>query len=307
MRRAWVWLHLAVLLFGMAGLFGKLVPVSPVTLVFGRTVFGALTLLGVLWLRPEPRQPATGARQTSLLLTGLLLAFHWVAFFQSIQLSSVAIALLTFSSFPVFVTFLEPLCFREPLHRRDLLTALGVVAGLLLIVPRPDLHQPVTLGVLWGLLAGLSFAILSLTNRWLARSYSAVRIGAGQNLGAACALLPLALVSGDRPGARELLLMAVLGVFCTALAHVLFISSLAKLRAQPASVATGLEPVYGVAFAYLFLGEVPAPRTLAGGAVILAAVLLASRFASKARSAIPESPRTPSETRSLEERPPGGG
>jgi drug/metabolite transporter (DMT)-like permease len=276
-RRAWLRLHLAVLLFGLAGLFGKLVHVSPVTLVFARTSFAALVLAGWLRLKPEPARTGPPRADARLWLTGVLLAFHWVAFFQAIQLSSVALALLTFSSFPVFVTFLEPVFFRERLRGRDLLTAAGVVAGLWLLVPGPEVGRPVAFGALYGLLSGLSFALLALVNRGLARAHSPVRIGAAQNLAAACVLLPLAAASGDRPGITDLLLMAVLGVLCTAVAHVLFIGSLSQLRAQVASVVTALEAVYGVVFAYFLLGEVPSARTLAGGSVILASVVLSGR------------------------------
>lgn len=268
-------LHAAVLLFGLAGLFGKAVHLPPTALVFGRTSFAAATLLGVLLLnrRAEAERPKPTAG--ALLLSGAVLAFHWVAFFQSIQVSSVAIALLTFSSFPLFVTFLEPLCFREPLRRADLGTAFGVACGLALIVPRFDLGLQSTQGALWGLLSGLSFAVLALLNRRLAGRPSAVVVAAGQNFCAACALLPLVVTSGMRPGVTDLGLLMVLGVLCTALAHVLFIGSLSQLRAQVVSVVTGLEAVYSIVFAFLLLGERPALRTLVGGVLVLGTVLLA--------------------------------
>jgi drug/metabolite transporter (DMT)-like permease len=69
----------------------------------------------------------------------------------------------------------------------------------------------------------------------------------------------------------------LLGVFCTALAHALFIRGLEGIRAQVASLLAALEPVYGIVFALVFLGEVPAWRTVAGGAVILAAVMAAGQ------------------------------
>jgi drug/metabolite transporter (DMT)-like permease len=276
-KSAWVRLHAAVLLFGLSGLFGKAVHLPPTALVFGRTAFAAATLLGVLLLNRRveagrPRPPGG-----SLLLSGAVLAFYWAAFFQAIQVSSVAIALLTFSSFPLFVTLLEPLCFREPLRRGDLGTACGVACGLALIVPRFDLGLQSTQGALWGLLSGLSFAVLAIINRRLAGGHSPVAVAAGQNFCAACVLLPLAVASGARPGVTDWWLLAGLGVFCTALAHVLFIGSLSQLRAQVVSVVTALEAVYGILFAILLLGEQPALRTLAGGVLVLGTVVWAGR------------------------------
>jgi drug/metabolite transporter (DMT)-like permease len=49
-----------------------------------------------------------------------------------------------------------------------------------------------------------------------------------------------------------------------------------RVKAQTASIISSLEPVYGILFAVVFLGERPSLRTLAGGAVILTAVVLVS-------------------------------
>jgi drug/metabolite transporter (DMT)-like permease len=76
---------------------------------------------------------------------------------------------------------------------------------------------------------------------------------------------------------RELILIVVLGVVCTALAHTLFIASLLRVPAATASVVSVLEPVYGIALAALLQGEIPDARTLAGGALIVLAALLATR------------------------------
>ena len=69
----------------------------------------------------------------------------------------------------------------------------------------------------------------------------------------------------------------VLGVLCTALAHTLFIAALRTVTAHTASVVAALEPVYGIALAFVLLGEVPGARTLAGGALIVGAAVVATR------------------------------
>ncbi|MBD0270020.1 MAG: EamA family transporter, partial [Cyanobacteria bacterium Co-bin8] len=71
-------------------------------------------------------------------------------------------------------------------------------------------------------------------------------------------------------------LLLVLGVLCTALAHTLFIESLAVLRTQLASVISALEPVYGILLAVVLLGEIPNARTLAGGLLILGTTTVAT-------------------------------
>lgn len=268
-------MHLAVLLFGLSGLFGKLLSLTPLLIVFGRTAWASLALIALLIIRRQHRLPHPADRSL-LLVSGVILALHWYTFFESIRVSSVAVGLVTFSSFPLFVTFLEPLFFKERLRPRDLATAALVVAGLLLVVPTYSFANQVTLGAFWGVCSGASFAVLALMNRRFSQRNSALSIAAVQNCLAALVLLPFAWGAGMDFRGHDFLYLFFLGVVCTALAHALFISGLARIRAQMASVLAGLEPVYGIAFAFLLLGECPALRTLLGGSVILMAVVLAS-------------------------------
>jgi drug/metabolite transporter (DMT)-like permease len=270
-------IHAAVLLFGFAGLFGKFLAMPPTVIVLGRTVFAALALLMV----------ALGMRQTlavrslrdggAFVVIGIILAIHWSTFFHSIQISTVAIGLLTFSTFPVFITFMEPYFFKEKIHLFDIATAAGVFIGLVLVVPSYDFKNHITQGVLWGTLSGFTFAILSLMNRRYVKIYGSLAVSFYQNLFAALALLPMAFVAAGSLtlSAADWWLLALLGVLCTALAHALFIRGLTSVRAQLASIIAGLEPVYGVTLALLLLNEVPSVRTLAGGGIILATNLVA--------------------------------
>jgi drug/metabolite transporter (DMT)-like permease len=76
-----------------------------------------------------------------------------------------------------------------------------------------------------------------------------------------------------------MVLLVVLGVVCTGVAHTLFIASMRVVSAHTASVVAALEPVYGVALALALLREIPGARTWLGGALIVAAALVASRRA----------------------------
>ena len=274
-------IHLAVFLFGFAGLFAKWLPLPPTVIVLGRTVFAGLAL--GLWLRIRPAKgPAATVGRKSLAafgLLGLVLAVHWVTFFQAIRVSTVAVGLLAYSTFPVFITFMEPVFFKEALRTVDLLTAALVTLGLVLVVPRFDLSDHILQGALWGSLSGLTFAVLALLNRHFVRSTSPLVIAFWQNTAAAVVLAPVALTGFNigRLSAGQWGGLAVLGVGCTALAHALFIRGLASVRAQLAGVIAALEPVYGILLALILLGERPALRTLAGGLLILGATLLATR------------------------------
>ena len=276
---AWAGLHGAVLLFGLAGLFGKWVPAHPILIVFARVLVAAAAL-GVLlrWsgapkFRPDPRE------RVLLLGCGALLAFHWFAFFHSIQVSTVAVGLLGYATAPAFAALLEPVWFAERFSWRSLACAVACIGGVVLIaapVGGGPADGALRAGVLWGVGAGFSFALLSLLNRGLARRHAPIRIAFYQDAAALVCLAPLLPWVWRPLGWGEAGALLVLGLFCTALAHTLFIGALRTVTARLAAIASAMEPVYGIALAWLLLGETPPLRTLAGGAVILGAVLWAS-------------------------------
>ena len=209
-------------------------------------------------------------------LQGILLAVHWWSFFLSIQISSVALGLVTFSTFPLFVTFLEPLFFKEKLKTIDIFIAGAVFMGIILVIPDFDFSNNITKGGFFGIISGFTFAILALINRKNARTADAIAVAFYQNLFAAIFLvLPILTMKIALPQFSDLPHLIFLGVVCTALAHTLFIRSLTFIRAQTASVIAGLEPVYGIILAFLMLNETPQMRTLFGGLIIIGATILA--------------------------------
>lgn len=277
-------IHVAVLLAGGAGLFAKFVPVSPIVLTAGRTVFGSLALLLVALAAGSSLRLRSAKDLFILALSGAILAAHWFTFFLSIQVSTVAIGLLAFSSFPLFTTFLEPLVFGEALRRRDVVTAAFVTTGLVLVTPSFDIGNHMTQGLLWGVVSALAYAVLSLLSRSYASQYSPISVSFYQQGFAALCTLPLALQWNGTLTSGDILTLLVLGVVFTALGQGLVVASLRHLRAQATSVVFGLEPVYGIILAGVLLGEVPTLRTLLGGLIICGAVLWASFAHSHAKA-----------------------
>jgi len=268
-------IHVAVLLFGLAGLFGKFLALPAWCIVLGRTGFAAVALGVVLLLTPQNKKPKDAKTMVLFGLLGLILAVHWITFFHAIQVSSVAVGLLAFSTFPIFITCLEPWWFKEKRRPMDMVTALLVVLGLCVMVYPSSFGEQVFSGVFWGAISGFTFAILSLLNREWVRDYPPVVIAFYQNAGVTLLLLPVMGWSHEHIDAGQWGMLALLGVVCTALSHALFIRGLTFVRAQLASVIACLEPVYGIVFAYFLLHEIPSAHTLAGGAVILMTTLLA--------------------------------
>jgi drug/metabolite transporter (DMT)-like permease len=275
---AWLALHAAVMLFGFAGLFGKWLSISPVLIVLGRTAIAAAAL-GLVRL-------AGGDRCTrpvpALCANGVVLAAHWLSFFVAIQLADVATGLLGFATFPLFTLLFGRLCAGVRVSASQFAAACLVVGGLAVMVPGFPAAGDSLAGLCWGVVSGASFALLALLNRRHAALRPAQDIAFWQNLCAALTLLPAVWFTYrwspaalGTVGWRELALLAGLGVFCTALAHTLFIASLSQFPASTASIVAGLEPVYGIALAFLLLGELPSPRALVGGALIVTASFVA--------------------------------
>jgi drug/metabolite transporter (DMT)-like permease len=268
-------INIAVLLFGIAGLFGKFLILPAWCIVLGRTGFATFAL-GMVMVFTKNRGQLQGLAGIGLFgLLGLVLAIHWITFFHAIQVSSVAVGLLAFSTFPVFITCMEPWWFKEKRRVIDMITSLMVLVGLLIMVFPSPFGGQIRSGVIWGTISGLTFAILSLLNRKWVRQYPPVVIAFYQNAMATLLLLPMVAWRDIPVSVSQLGLLAILGVVCTALSHVLFIRGLTFVRAQLASVIACLEPVYGIVLAYLLLHEIPSVHTLAGGAVILLTTVVA--------------------------------
>ena len=87
-RHGLIEIHIAVLLFGLAGLFGKFLFLTPLVIVFGRTFFAALTLSAILFYSKIRIRPKSIQDFTVLILLGIILAIHWTTFFHAIQISS---------------------------------------------------------------------------------------------------------------------------------------------------------------------------------------------------------------------------
>jgi len=275
-RAPLVSVHLATLLFGLAGVLGAAVGVNAIEVTFGRTLFASLALAVVCWLAKTPLKLHIKSFDSFLLLiSGVLLAFHWVVFFAGIQYSTVAIGLVTFSTCPVFVSLLEPLIFKEPRGPYAVLAAFLVLLGVVIISGVHTGELVYLKGIALGIVGGFSFALLQLLNRRLASNDGALVTSLVQSGVAALVLLPVVFTGLGNIQSHQWLLLMVLGVACTALAYTLFIAALKRVKVSAASlIAAGLEPVYGVVLAAIILSQRPAPNVLIGGAIILATVML---------------------------------
>lgn len=274
-------IHLSVVLFGLTGLFGKFISLPAPHIVLGRVFFASVSMGLYFLFRKKEVRLARGADYAAMAAVGAVLALHWTAFYLSVKLSTVAIGVLTFAAYPIFVTFLEPFFFREKLRGADVLAAFVMFGGVLLVVPRTDAGPDMTAGMIWGMVGSVSYAVMSLLNRKFVSRYEGSVVAFYEQGTAALLMLPILLFDRPHASALDWALLAVLGVVLTGVAHSLFISGMRSVRAQTAGVIASLESVYGIAAAALLIGEFPTLRELAGGAVILGTAFVSTLRSSR--------------------------
>lgn len=184
--------HGVAVLFGLTGILGALIRFDAVAITAGRAGFAATALLVLALAQRRPLLQGLGPRRAGIVLaSGFLLAVHWITFFMAVKVGGVAVATLGFASFPAFIALLDVVLFRERIGRAEGTMLALVTLGLVLVTPSFDVGDQGTVGLLWGLASGLSFAGLAICNRRGNRGMDAIQVAFWQNLVVALLVLPL--------------------------------------------------------------------------------------------------------------------
>lgn len=276
-RQALWMAHIAAVLFGLTGIFGALIDSSAEMITFGRALFAVAGLfLILLWQKKSIIQGITRFKGWMLLLSGSLLAIHWVTFFIAVKVGSVAVATLGFASFPAFITIIDWIVFKDRITQREWVLLLLVSVGLILVTPQFSFGDSGTIGLLWGILSGFSFGLLAVVNKRGVQGIDAMQVAFWQNSVVMLLLFPFVLSSGWGLSSIDWFYLALLGIFCTGLSHYLFVKSLESLNARIAGMIIALEPVYAIGFAWWLFGSTPTIRMISGAALILFAIAFSS-------------------------------
>src|SRR5574344_1609373 len=127
-RKAFWQLHISVMLAGFTGLFGKLITLNEVDIVWYRMFFTSMILVVFTVL------PRVGWKKfLQIAGCGALLGLHWMLFYCSIKASNVSIGVVCFALVGFFTALFEPVIFRRKVSWAELLLSLITVAGLLFI------------------------------------------------------------------------------------------------------------------------------------------------------------------------------
>jgi len=264
-------INVTALVFGSAALFGKL-PVSPFWIVAIRSLFAAAAL--TVWVRlASARRLGRIPRELwpTAVSSGVILAAHWLTFFAVVQLAGVAVATLTFASFPVFTVVLEAWRQRRRPYLVEVIAAATIVFAVsLLVSPASGTASPGA--ALIGIGSACCYAAYWQLSGTLSTRVPPVTICLYQSLLIACVALPaLPFVSRGPTAGIQWLCLAWFGVVNTALVPLLYLYALRRLSPATCSGFVALEPVYAITLAALLFHDRVSAWTVLSGLLIVSA------------------------------------
>jgi drug/metabolite transporter (DMT)-like permease len=273
-------INLAMLFISTSGVLGRYIDLPPAVTI-GIRAFGAMLLLGIFVAWKGFSFKLARKDTAAIILSGVLMGMHWITYFYALQLSNVAIGMLSLFTYPVMTSFLEPLFLKTKFSKMHVLLGLLVLLGIYFLAPEFSTDNNDFIAILIGLLSALCYALRNLLVKTKITTYNGSVVMWYQTLVIAIMLIPAYFLFDTSGFVSELPYIGILALVTTALGHTLFLFSFKHFSVTTASLMSSAQPIYGIILGILFLGEVPGIRTVIGGALILVSVLVESRRAVK--------------------------
>ena len=256
-RKAFWQLHISVMLAGFTGLFGKLITLNEVDIVWYRMLFTSLILMVFTGL------PRVGWKKfLQIAGCGALLGLHWMLFYSSIKASNVSIGVVCFALVGFFTAIFEPIVFHRKVSWAELLRSLITVAGLLCIFSFDARYR---YGIAIGVVSSAVCALYAIFNKKVSvgvRSRTMLMYQMSGGIVGASLIIPLYLMVFPSqqpvvviPEGSNLWWMLCHALFCTIGMYLLQIQALKQLSAFTVNLTYNLEPCDTILLAFLFFGE----------------------------------------------------
>jgi drug/metabolite transporter (DMT)-like permease len=270
-------LHFTVVIWGFTGTLGKLISIPAVPLVWYRVMIASLSLL-IYFVASKTNLRITWTTFFKFIFNGALVGAHWILFFASIKLSTVAVSLVCLSSITLFTAIFEPLINKKRISRLEILAGVFIIIGIILIF---KFETKYTKGIIVGLCSAVMASLFAIINSKLVQKTAAPVI-AFYELSGAFLWITIYLFAasgygpGMVPGAADIGYLFLLGTVCTSIAYVCGVYVMRELSAFRVALITNLEPVYGIFIAFLFFHDLNnmTPGFWAGALIILSTILL---------------------------------
>jgi drug/metabolite transporter (DMT)-like permease len=242
------------------------------TLVFWRCVVAAITVPALVLLVRRVRLLVVEERRNQLLGLAVLVAIHWALLFQTLKLASVAVAILTVYTAPIFLAVLAPIFLPESRSRIGLVALAVSAPGIALIALGGESGAAVDpLAIATGLGAAITYAFLVIWTKSLVHNIAPVAVAFWSYALVGVIVLPFALGSGEFvPHGAEWGYVLILGAILTAAAGVLYMRALKDVTAQAAGLLAYLDPVSASFLAWAILGQDFGWQVVVGGLAVVA-------------------------------------
>ncbi|MFI5938319.1 DMT family transporter [Actinoplanes sp. NPDC051494] len=279
------------LLWGTSGAFVRFLDLPAAEIACLRAALGAVAVSAWLVLRNRSFRmslPRAGLR--ALLISGVLLAVHWLTFVMALQRAPIGTVLTGIYLAPIVVAALARRTLGERVSGTTLLTTVAAVAGSALVL-RPGETGGWT-GVATILVSALTYAGSILAGKKALRTSAPLVVASGQLGVTAIVLAPLLLIDVEPLSVAAAGALLLLGVVYSAVAMVVYLVSLRGISATSSAILLCLEPVAGFGTGWALFGERPHPLTVVGALTVLAAGTLVTVGTTRAdASRAPHPPR----------------
>lgn len=270
-------LHFTVVIWGFTGTLGKLISIAAVGLVWFRVLIASVSLLLYFIFRKTDIR-VSGQQFLQFVLNGALVGAHWILFFASIKLSTVAVTLVCLSSITLFTAIFEPVINKTRISKLEILAGVLIITGIAMIF---KFESQYTKGIITGLASAVCGSLFAIINARLVKHHQAPVIAFYELSGAWVWISIYLFTTGGFtaamvPNHADVGYLLLLGVVCTSVAYVAGVYVMRELSAFRVALITNLEPVYGIIIAFFFFGDLNkmTPGFWAGAVVILSTIFL---------------------------------
>jgi drug/metabolite transporter (DMT)-like permease len=271
-------LHVVVVILGFTAILGKLITLPAYELVWYRMLIAFMALAVITFFKKQSLAlPVKDILALSAI--GVIIAVHWICFFQAIKVSNVSVALGCLSVSTLFTSLIEPLVQRRRLSLIEVAIGFIIIVGIYIIF-RFETHY--LMGIIYTILASLFSSLFSVLNKQISLKYKPDVTAFYEMLsGFICITIFLFLVK-DYAEIRlvlntpNLIYLLLLGTICTAYAFAATVKIMQKLSAYQVVLAINLEPIYGILAAYFIFGE---SEYMSAGFYFGAAIIMSSVIA----------------------------
>jgi len=258
MKQAYIKLHIALVLAGFTGIFGKLITLNAGLISWYRLFLSSIIML-VFFAVTGKKAAANRSDKFKIGFTGLLLGIHWVLFYGSIKYSNISVGVVCFALSSFFNAVLNPIVNRKRLAWQELLLSSLTLCGIALIF---GMNASYRLGIILGVFSSMFSALYTLYSERIVKDYESPTFMLWQ-MGGGCIgltlLMPVVLwafpVNTVRPSLPDLGWLIVLAAFCTVMLYFLINGALKKLSSFTVSLTFNLEPLYTILLAVIIYKE----------------------------------------------------